>query len=63
MKNKVINISSLTRRPSVRKIDAEAEKLINGFKHLSRREKETLLTLLDAFLLHKRSIDGSGAEC
>ena len=53
MKNNVVNISTLSRRSTAQEPDAETVKFLGKFKRLSLKEKETLLTLIDAFLLQK----------
>ena len=54
-KNNVLLLTSFARNPLARKPDADTDRLIYGFKCLSKKEKEILLTILDAFLLGKRS--------
>lgn len=51
--NKVVNISNLSRRPANKEVDAEAASLLGKFKRLSSKEKETIMILIDAFLLEK----------
>lgn len=51
--NKVVNISNLSRRTGNKELDAESARLLGKFKRLSLKEKETILILIDAFLLHK----------
>ena len=54
MKNdKVVYISSPSRRSATQGLDAESARLLSKFKRLSLKEKETLLILIDAFLLQK----------
>ena len=53
MKNNVVNISTLSRRSTTQELDAETVKFLGKFKRLSLKEKETLLTLIDAFLHNK----------
>lgn len=55
--NKVIELSSFSRKPGVQKYEGETDKLLSGFRQLSRREKETLFTLLDVFLRNKRALE------
>lgn len=54
-KNNVLLLTSFARRPAARQFNADTDRLLHGFKRLSRKEKEILLTILDAFLLGKRS--------
>lgn len=49
----VVLLTNFTRKPAVRKFDGDTDRLLYGFKCLSRKEKEILLTILDAFLLGK----------
>ncbi len=54
-KNNVVLLQGFARNPISRKLDADTDRLLYGFKRLSKKEKEILLTILDAFLLGKRS--------
>lgn len=61
-KNKVISISDISRRSDIKNHEAEAGRLLSGFRQLSRMEKETLLILLDAFLSNKSPADKAGKK-
>lgn len=61
-KDNVVSMSNFSRRLAIKKSDADIGRLLNGFRRLTRREKETLFTLLDAFLLHKGSIERVGKD-
>lgn len=58
-KNKVISIAD---RSAIKNHDAEARRLLSGFRQLSRMEKETLLILLDAFLSSKSPTGRAGKK-
>lgn len=54
--NKVVNISHFSQRPATKGLDAETVRFLSKFKRLSLKEKETVLTLIDAFLLQKGTL-------
>ncbi len=62
MENKIIRLANLNKRPASKSLDAEAERLLDGFRRLSQKEKQTLLTLLDAFLLCRDQTAKVGLE-
>jgi len=56
-KNNVVHLTNFTRKPAGRKSTADTDRLLHGYKRLSRKEKEILLTILDAFVLGKLSAE------
>jgi len=56
-KNNVVHLINFARKPAGRKFTADTDRLLHGYKRLSRKEKEILLTILDAFVLGKLSAE------